>query len=77
MKRVWRSQRYSPLTDARRGGREQLALCIARYDLFPHACTRKHASAKNGVQERPLKEMTLPVLFPRVLIGYPLPGRIS
>ena len=55
-KRIRRSQRYSPLTAARRGGREQLAFCIARYDLFPHVCTRKHASAKNGLQERPLKK---------------------
>ena len=29
------------------GGREQLALCIARYDLFPHA----HAAAANGMAE--------------------------
>ena len=71
-KRIRRSQRYSPLTDARRGGREQLAFCIARYDLFPHVCTRKHASAKNGLQERPLKKASY---LSRVVIGYPfLPG---
>ena len=56
------------LTDARRGGREQLAFCIARYDLFPHVCTRKHASAKNGLQERPLKKASY---LSRVVIGYP------
>ena len=41
------------------GGREQLALCIARYDLFPHA----HAAANGMAEVRKGKAILLKTQF--------------